>query len=612
MRALETIRYNDGKGTVKSMTHSMFDASGSLIRSLDYSYTYGDPSKGQMPDMLYSMLAGGRVFSFEYDSLGRLTKRTLGTSGHDITEEYEYKANKFNGNLTTPLVETMTDFTGVTHTYKYDENGNIKEESYNGLTNYYYYDSQNRLIRAHDAAAGKVYVYVYDNRGNILAKKTTAGYATPEEWDAAGGEENITMSVQTYTYGDGVWADLLTNIGGAYNIEYDELGNPLNWNSRGSVLTWDVRNLVSYKKGSKTYNFEYNADGLRTKKYTTSGGNVTKSTEYYIVDGKYIGETTTIGTDTYTLSYFYDENGTPAGIIVNGSACYFAKNLQGDVIALVNYQGNVIARYAYNVWGDLVSVTDANGNYISSATHIANLNPFRYRGYMYDEESGFYYLRSRYYDPYIGRFLNADGLVSTGQGLDGHNMFAYCNNNPVKYIDSSGCFPWLAVIVCVVVLAIIAADHYLEANHPDGVQLKPDPKPDDVFDEKIVYADGGGPKVENDELTFVDLEAGIYNGTSEFEHGELSFTRFGTVDAVAKFDADVILDVDLELNLSAYSMMGSFDFDLLGYNFDFEANYYLGCICWEFKTDFKNGEFGFGPPTTGLGYSFDLDIDKLK
>ncbi|MBR4881415.1 MAG: RICIN domain-containing protein, partial [Clostridia bacterium] len=88
MRALETIRYNDGKNTVKSMSHSMFDASGTLIKSMEYSYTYGDPSKGQMPDMLYSMVAGGRIFSFEYDNLGRLTKRTLGTSGDDITEEY--------------------------------------------------------------------------------------------------------------------------------------------------------------------------------------------------------------------------------------------------------------------------------------------------------------------------------------------------------------------------------------------------------------------------------------------------------------------------------------------------------------------------------------------
>jgi len=98
----------------------------------------------------------------------------------------------------------------------------------------------------------------------------------------------------------------------------------------------------------------------------------------------------------------------------------------------------VVANYRYDAYGAIISVTDANGNYVSSATHIANLNPFRYRGYMYDEESGFYYLRSRYYEPYIGRFLNADALVSTGQGFDGNNMFAYCGNNPVNRRDASG------------------------------------------------------------------------------------------------------------------------------------------------------------------------------
>lgn len=101
---------------------------------------------------------------------------------------------------------------------------------------------------------------------------------------------------------------------------------------------------------------------------------------------------------------------------------YFAKNLQGDVIAILNYQGDVIARYTYDVWGKLIAVKNASGEAITSNTHVAHLNPFRYRGYMYDKETGFYYLRSRYYDPEVGRFLNADGLVSTGQGLSGYNM----------------------------------------------------------------------------------------------------------------------------------------------------------------------------------------------
>ena len=83
------------------------------------------------------------------------------------------------------------------------------------------------------------------------------------------------------------------------------------------------------------------------------------------------------------------------------------------------------------------------------AVTLGKYNPLRYRGYVYDTETGFYYLQSRYYDPELGRFLNADALVSTGQGLLGNNMFSYCPNNPVCSIDATGCAPSSVVMpVC--------------------------------------------------------------------------------------------------------------------------------------------------------------------
>ena len=100
--------------------------------------------------------------------------------------------------------------------------------------------------------------------------------------------------------------------------------------------------------------------------------------------------------------------------------------------------GIVRVRYIYDSWGNTLSVQDANGKEITDPNHMGNLNPMRYRGYYFDTETGLYYLHSRYYDPQTCRFVNGDGYVSTGQGILGSNMFAYCENNPVNRIDPSG------------------------------------------------------------------------------------------------------------------------------------------------------------------------------
>ena len=116
------------------------------------------------------------------------------------------------------------------------------------------------------------------------------------------------------------------------------------------------------------------------------------------------------------------------------------KNLQGDVVAIADANGNIVVNYAYDAWGNILSITDGSGNDISNNTwHIGNLNPIRYRSYYYDTETGFYYLHSRYYDPAIRRFINADGYLNANGDILGFNMYAYCGNNPVMNVDYSGC-----------------------------------------------------------------------------------------------------------------------------------------------------------------------------
>ena len=121
-------------------------------------------------------------------------------------------------------------------------------------------------------------------------------------------------------------------------------------------------------------------------------------------------------------------------MVYNHVDYFYVRNTQGDIIALIDKAGNKVVEYKYDSWGAIVDVSG------SMAGSLGKKNPFRYRGYYYDEETGLYYVSSRYYDPEIGRWINEDVYISTGQGLLGNNMFVYCENNPVNRIDSTGQF----------------------------------------------------------------------------------------------------------------------------------------------------------------------------
>ncbi len=161
--------------------------------------------------------------------------------------------------------------------------------------------------------------------------------------------------------------------------------------------------------------------------------------EYTTIDGRITSDYVTKGgasiTGTNTLLYFiYDNSGLPIGFEVSYSSTYpsgvytYQKNLQGDVIGVVDSDGNQVASYSYDAWGAITS---------SSGT-IADINPIRYKGYYYDSDTGMYYLQSRYYDPALRRFINLDAYCDTGTGVLGTNMYAYCNNSCVVGYDPTG------------------------------------------------------------------------------------------------------------------------------------------------------------------------------
>ena len=271
-------------------------------------------------------------------------------------------------------------------------------------------------------------------------------------------------TTDTYTYGNSDWGDLLT----AYNgegITYDANGNPLSYyNGKRYTFSWQYgRRLASIVVDGNTYTYTYNAEGLRVTKTVDGVEHI------YFYDGT---ELLVEEWGNCYLRFTYDEQGRPFSVdYYNGTTLetyYYVLNLQGDVIEIRNSINNVVCKYTYDAWGKMLSMKDGSGNAITSAGHIGNLNPLRYRGYYYDNETGLYYLRSRYYDPVICRFVNADGYISTGQGMLGYNMFAYCGNNPVICADSNGQF-WGIVIGVTLVVGL--------ATLLSGCSAEPKPEP---------------------------------------------------------------------------------------------------------------------------------------
>ncbi len=308
----------------------------------------------------------------------------------------------------------------------------VKQIDYaDGRTVQYEYDNEERITKVIDSVDGTT-EYTYDDLGQLLTERVNGELVNSMEYDNYG--NILKKNDKTYTYGNETWQDLLTSYNGQ-TITYDAQRTPTSY--LGHTLTWEKgRQLKSFDGNTYTYN----KDGIRTSKtvngvlhtYTLDGTNIVKETW-----------------GTNTLIPLYDLDGTVCGLNYNGKAYYFYKNLQGDVIAITDNTGATIARYTYDAWGKVLTVTDKNGiDLIGAETHIANINPFRYRGYYYDQEIALYYLQSRYYNPEIGRFINADDVVylSKSGTILGCNLFSYCENNSVCRVDTIGSF-WLSLIL---------------------------------------------------------------------------------------------------------------------------------------------------------------------
>ena len=316
-------------------------------------------------------------------------------------------------------------------TYTYDASGNITKIVTEGTN-------------VPQAALTKE--YTYDALGQLATEVNGSGTTFGYAYDTAGNIRNITKDgtvTKSFGYTNPSWPDLLTSVtangttkdvlyeGQSQTSDLPSSGNPVTYyNGKDYTFTWTKgRQLASATVDGKQVSYTYDMSGVRSGKqvgdttytYTTLSGKVMRQQW----DGK-------------TLEFVYDDSSQPFAMIYkHGSETelyYYFVSAQGDVSAILDSGGKIAASYDYDAWGNCTV-------YNSSDAAIGDLNPLRYRGYYYDAETGFYYLQSRYYDPAICRFINADTFATTdANGVLSANMFAYCENNPVMRTDESGEF----------------------------------------------------------------------------------------------------------------------------------------------------------------------------
>ena len=382
----------------------------------EYGTKFGYDDENRPTSLTYS--ASGKEIgqsTTTIDKLNRTTFSAVKLGSKTFTSEYHFAAGGYGTGSVTNLVSSITQ-PGCNCGYGYDDNGNIASATLNGKWTGYTYDALGQLIQVNDhsdtrsGADGTTWKYTYDLGGNILKKERFA-YA----------DTTTPLETVTYEYGDANWRDKLTAVNGS-TIRYDAIGNPL---SDGTwTYTWqNGRQLQKMQKSGVTAEFVYNADGLRVQK--TVNGVATK----YTLHGKNVVHMTS-GADE--LHFFYDAQNRPAVVVYNGVPYAYVKSLQGDIVAILDENGNTVVSYGYDAWGAPLWCTG------ELAETLGKVQPFRYRGYVFDEETGLYYLKSRYFNSAICRFISSDVFFEKINSANSQNIYTYCHNEPVVKYDKNG------------------------------------------------------------------------------------------------------------------------------------------------------------------------------
>ena len=362
------------------------------------------------------------------DSFGRIQSKSISHQNNNIlTSTYTYQDTS---TIALDLIQSVAYKTNVsnsllaTYSYTYDQNGRIKTIRKNNVLQYTYtYDNMGQLTRVDDAVQNKSFRYYYNLNGSFY-KISASPYTT--------GQLGTPTETHNFSHGERKWKNLYTAIDGK-SITYDDMYNPVTYD--GYTFGWTQgRKLESITGNGSVISYSYDPEGNRISK--TVNGDTTKYTwmngKLIKLVGKISGQ---ISSDSLLFTYGADDR--PLSVRFRNADYFYLWNMQGDVIGLVNNSGNLVVEYTYDAWGNLIDITG------TQASMLGELNPFRYRGYIYDTETGYYYLNTRYYVPEWGSFLNPDDTNMISISMDSvlnYNIFSYCKNDPINYSDPSGMF----------------------------------------------------------------------------------------------------------------------------------------------------------------------------
>lgn len=406
-----------------NMTSYRLDIDGEQKQGIAYTY--------DLSDRVSQIADGSVVTSYTYDANGNILTENV-TEGNSVRKLTEFTYNPLNMPLY-KKVSTGSDFEEYDMTYDYSGNAvkvnskiynNAKNKTHNNSVSYTY-DGTNRLIKE-QYSNGDLIEYFYDEFGN-MSSKINGDVTTTYEYDKNNqltqqNEKNPDSDIENITkYFYDYNGNMIFEIKEIVNVPHNPKSNLFKLEQDYSELMssfeydgWNRLKNVTNKNCFAQYT--YRGDNLRNSK-TIIIDNQPTTTDFVYNGMDIVYDATDDTSNTYSrglLGITFRTDG-------QNQQSFFRTNQHGDVSAVTNADGSLLTSYRYDAYGNIISESNSNDD-----------NPFAYCGEYLDKETGLIYLRNRYYDPEVGRFITQDPIK------DGLNWYVYCNSNPVMFVDPSG------------------------------------------------------------------------------------------------------------------------------------------------------------------------------